>query len=116
MHGRTLEDEPQPANAWTFSSHFLLASNKQGRWRYSARYDKFFVEQTASNFAQYIGGIYLNERGHAWTLAAQRSFGEHWNATLEALEVRSDVEQRSLLGEPNAATERQVQLALRYER
>ncbi len=73
------------------------------------------MEQTASDFAQYIGGIYLNETGHAWTLAAQRSFDEHWNATLEAIEVRSDVDQRALLGEPNAATERQLQLALRYE-
>ena len=116
LRGRTLEGAPQPANAWTFDSHFLLASNKQGRWRYTARYDKFSVQQTASDFAQYIGGIYLNERGHAWTLAAQRGFDEHWNATLEAIEVRSDVEQRALLGQPNAATERQLQLALRYER
>jgi hypothetical protein len=121
LHGRTLLDAPQPANdwttnAWTFESHFLLVSNTQGRWRYSARYDRFFVQQTASNFAQFIGGIYFNERGHAWTLAVQRSCGQHWNVALEGLQVDSDVEQRALLGQPDVARERQLQLALRYER
>ena len=116
LHGRTLLDAPQPANAWSFGSHFLLVSNTQGRWRYSARYDSFAVDQTNSDFAEYIGGIYFNERGHAWTFAVQRSCGPHWNVTLEGLQVDSNVEQRALLGQPDVARERQLQLALRYER
>jgi hypothetical protein len=86
--------------------------------RYSARYDRFASQQTASNFAQYVNGIYFGDRGHAWTLACTRQFNEHWSAVIEGIEVRSTVAQRALppINEPTPANERQLQLALRYDR
>ena len=116
LHGRTFIDAYQPTNAWSFDSEFLLASWKRGAMRYSARYDRFASQQTASNFLQYVNGIYFGDRGHAWTLACNRQFDQHWSASLEAIEAPSWVAQRALINEPTSATERQVQLALRYER
>jgi hypothetical protein len=115
LHGHTYVDTYVPHNAWSFQSKFLLASWKQERWRYSVRFDRFDMRQTASNFYQLIG-FYLSDDGHAWTVAAQRSLGEHWNAALEAIKVTSDTSMRNFLGAPTAARERQLQLALRYER
>ena len=115
LHGRTLVDYEVPHNAWSFHSEFLLASWKRGAMRYSARYDRFEMQQTYSNFSQYIGGIYFGDRGHAWTFACNRQFDEHWSAALEAIEVYGDVTQRALIGVPTAVTERQWQLAVRYD-
>ena len=118
LHGRTFASYDQPTNAWSFDSEFLLASWQQGAMRYAARYDRFATQQTESNFAQYVNGIYFGDRGHAWTLAASRQFNEHWSMTLEGIEVRSSVAQRALLwvNAPTDVTERQWQLALRYDR
>ena len=116
LHGRTFVDANLPTNAWSFDAEFLLASLKQGAMRYSMRYDRFATQQTASNFAQYIGGLYLGDRGHAWTIAGNRQINEHWNVALEAIDVRSNVAQRALIGEPDQASERQWQLAVRYDR
>jgi hypothetical protein len=118
LHGRSFDDIAVPTNAWSFDAEFLLASWKQGAMRYSTRYDRFASQQTASNFAQYVNGIYYGDRGHAWTLAASRQFNEHWSTTLEAIEVRSSVAQRALIWANGGtqATERQWQLAVRYDR
>jgi hypothetical protein len=113
LHGRTYVDSYQPTNAWSFDAEFLLASWQRGALRYSARYDRFASRQTASNFFQFVG-IYFGDRGHAWTLACERRFNEHWSAALEGIEVSSSVAQRVLIGEPPQASERQWQLALRY--
>jgi hypothetical protein len=116
LHGRTFFDYELPVNAWSFDSEFLLASWKRGPMRYSARYDRFATQQTASNFAQYIGGLYLGDDGHAWTLACSRQFNEHWNATLEGVLADSTVAQRVFTGDPLAVREHQWQLAIRYDR
>lgn len=113
LHGRTYVDSYQPTNAWSLDAEFLLASWQRGALRYSARYDRFASQQTASNFYQFVG-IYFGDRGHAWTLACERQFNEHWSAALEGIEVSSSVAQRVLIGEPPQASERQWQLALRY--
>jgi len=115
LHGRTFDDIVLPTNAWSFDSEFLLASWKRGPLRYSARYDRFSTQQTASNFIQYIG-FYLGDGGHAWTLACSRQFNEHWNATLEGVLVDSTVAQRVFTGDPLAVREHQLQLAVRYDR
>ena len=118
LHGRTFVGYDLPTNAWSFDAEFLLASWQQGAMRYSTRYDRFASQQTASNFAQYVNGIYYGDRGHAWTLAASRQFNEHWSTTLEGIDVRSSVAQRALIWATGRtqATERQWQLAVRYER
>jgi len=113
LHGRTYVDPA--ANAWSYQSHFLLASWKQQRWRFSARYDRFDMQQTYCDFCDFLG-FTLDDDGHAWTLAAQRSFGEHWNATLEGISVDSTVPLRNLLAIATTQREHQLQLALRYER
>jgi hypothetical protein len=114
LHGRTFEDAELPHNAWSFEGEFLLASWKQDQWRYSARYDRFAVQQTYSSF-EYLGFL-QNEHGHAWTVDCDRALGEHWHVALEGILVNSDVATRVLLNAPTVATEHQWQLALRYER
>ncbi len=115
LHGRTYDGIGPPANAWTFNSDFLLASWKRGPMRYSARYDRFMTQQTASNFIQYIG-FYLGDDGHAWTLAGERELSRHWSAVLEVIQADSTVAQRAFTGEALAQRERQWQLAIRYDK
>src|SRR5258706_2824496 len=115
LHGRTYDGIGPPANAWTFNSDFLLASWKRGPMRYSARYDRFMTQQTASNFIQYIG-FYLGDDGHAWTLAGERELSRHWSAVLEVIQADSTVAQRAFTGEALAQRERQWQLAIRHEK
>ncbi len=121
LHGRTLAGLGPPINAWSFDSEFLLASWHHGAMRYSARYDRFASQQTASSFLAYVNNTYYGDRGHAWTFASERRFNEHWSATLEAIGVQSWVAQRALESEyggleiPANQNERQWQLALRYQ-
>ncbi|MDE2220056.1 MAG: hypothetical protein KGJ52_06725 [Gammaproteobacteria bacterium] len=122
LHGRTYAGTALPVNAWGFHAEFLLASWQRGALRYSARYDRFGSQQTASAFLAYVNNVYFGDRGHAWTLCAARRFDRHWSALLEGVEVHSWVAQRTLPVAGNGpgananATERQWQLALRYER
>jgi hypothetical protein len=115
LHGRTYDDVGSPNNAWSFNSEFLLGSYKCGPMRYSARYDRFSTLQTSSNFIQYIG-FYLGDDGHAWTLAGERALSEHWTAVLEAIQADSTATQRVFTGDPLAVRERQLQLAIRYDK
>ncbi len=73
------------------------------------------MQQTYCDFCDFLG-FTLDDDGHAWTLAAQRSFGEHWNVTLEGISVDSTVPLRNLLAIATTQREHQLQLALRYER
>ena len=113
LHGRTYADEDVPHNAWSFNSEFLLASFKHGPMRYSARYDRFEMQQTYSSF-EYIP-ILLADDGHAWTLSCSRDFNEHWSVALEGILTDSDVPLRALMGQPMGAREQMLQLAVRYE-
>ena len=103
----------QPDNAWSYDAEFLLLSWKHGSTRLSARYDRFASRQTSSNFYDYVD-LYYGDRGHAWTVACDRQLNAHWNIALEGIELSSWVAQRALIGEAPQATERQLQLAVRY--
>ena len=122
LRGRTLVGTDLPTNAWSFDSEFLLASWHRGPMRYSARYERFASLQTASNFLEYSDNTYYGDRGYAWTVSCERRFSDHWSATLERVEVASWVALRAIpvnfggLGVAANASERQWQLALRYER
>ena len=114
MHGRTYADAQPPTNAWGFDAEYLLVSWARGAWRYSARYDRFRMQQTVSSF-EYLPFLVADD-GHAWTVAAMREFGPHWTATVEGIIVSSNVPLRVALGSPEFARENMLQLALRYER
>ncbi len=95
---------------WEFESKYLLASYERGAHRFSARYDTFEMEQSE-------GMPPLNaDKGHAWTLAWLWQLGEHWSAALESLWVSSSTAARAdVLGERAQASERTLQLALRWD-
>lgn len=52
--------------------------------------------------------------GHAWTLAYLIDATRHWQFAVEGLRIVSLLEQRERLELPENATERTLQLALRY--
>jgi hypothetical protein len=92
-----------------FHAAFLLVSWQHGPDRLSGRYDAFEMHQTLSD-------DFLNtDRGHAWTFAYQRDLDKHWSVVLEALQIDSRLALRSQIGEPVAARERELQLALRLQ-
>jgi hypothetical protein len=59
--------------------------------------------------------FYNTDRGHAWTFAYQRELNKHWSVVLEALQIDSRLALRAQIGEPVAARERELQLALRLQ-
>jgi len=113
LHGRTYAGNVAPVNAWSYDAEFLLLSWRHGATRLSARYDRFATHQTTSDFYEYVD-LYFGDRGHAWTLACDRQLNAHWNIALEGIELSSWVAQRALIGAAPQATERQLQLAVRY--
>jgi hypothetical protein len=114
LHGRTFDDVALPGNAWSYASEFLLASWSQSAWRYSLRYDRYSVQQTSSTF-EYLPFL-LDQGGHAWTASVDRALGDHWHLTLEGIQSDSHNVLRSYLGEPLQLRERQLQLALRWDK
>jgi hypothetical protein len=114
LHGRTFEDAAPNNNDWSYASEFLLASWKQSAWRYSLRYDRYSVQQTRSTF-EYLPFL-LDQGGHAWTASLDRELGEHWHVTLEGIQSDSHNVLRSFLGQPQQLRERQLQLAIRWEK
>jgi hypothetical protein len=95
---------------WEYHSAFLLGSWARGPDRLSARYDGFEMHQTAGT-----AFFNNNDRGHAWTLAYQRQLNELWSVALEALQIDSALAARASIGEPVAAVERELQLAVRLD-
>jgi hypothetical protein len=114
LHGRTFEDAAPTNNDWSYGSEFLLASWQQSAWRWSLRYDRYEMAQTRSTF-EFLPFL-LAQRGHAWTLATDRALGEHWHVTLEGIESDSNNVLRSFLGVAPQLRERQLQLAVRWEK
>lgn len=93
---------------WPFRAEYALVSRRLGRHTFSARYDRFEVDD--SN-----GDGDGSERGHAWTAAWVFTPDEHWRFTLEWLRVSSSSYNRNdAFGLPALATETQLQLAVRY--
>lgn len=114
LHGRTYVDAELPHNAWSFHSEFLLVSLRHGAMRYSARYDRFHMQQTYSSYG-YLP-ILLADDGHAWTLACIRDLDRNWSLALEGIQSVSTVPLRTFIGQQAFARENMLQLALRYER
>lgn len=95
--------------AFEFHAAFVLVSWQRAADRLSARYDSFEMHQTQSD------DFFNNDRGHAWTLAYQRQFTNHWSVVVEALQIDSSLAARVQIGEPVAAVERELQLAIRVQ-
>lgn len=108
LNGTTEIDPYGFAAAWPFRAGFGLISRRFGRHTLSARYDRFWIDATAAEPAG-------TQSGHALTAAYAYEAGAHWRVSLEWLRVASDSYNRQdLYGLPPAATQTQVQLALRY--
>ena len=95
--------------AYEFHAVYLLVSWQRGPDRLSARYDGFEMHQTLSD------DFFNNNRGHAWTLAYERELSHAWSVVLEALQIDSSLAARVQIGEPVAAVERELQLAIRLQ-
>jgi hypothetical protein len=94
---------------YEFHAAFVLVSWQRGPDRLTGRYDDFEMHQTRSD------DFFNSDRGHAWTFAYQRDLNRHWSVVLEAMQIDSSVPLRGLVGEPVAARERELQLALRFQ-
>ena len=91
---------------WPFKAQYALLSKRLGRHTFSARYDRFEVD---NNFGD--GDAY----GHAWTAAWVFTADEHWRFALEWLRVTSsDYNRNDAFALPALATETQLELAVRY--
>jgi hypothetical protein len=95
--------------AFEFHSAFVLLSWQRGADRLSARYDGFEMHQTRSD------DFFNNDRGHAWTFAYERELNKSWSVVVEALQIDSRLAARAQIGQPVAAVERELQLALRLQ-
>jgi hypothetical protein len=92
-----------------FHSAFVMVSWQRGADRLSGRYDDFEMHQYQSD------DFFNTDRGHAWTFAYQRELNQHWSVIVEALQINSALAFRSVIGEPAAARERELQLAVRFQ-
>jgi hypothetical protein len=112
LHGVTYagENAAEQYNEWNYDSAFGLVSWSRGAHRLSARYDRFKMHQTQSLYG-FLGA----DDGHAWTAAYAYEFDAHWSVMLEELAIDSEMPARRSLNEPIAASERELQLAVRLE-
>lgn len=106
----TTEIGAPPANHWWYQSSYALLSWQQGRHRLTGRYDDFSMAQTVSNF-----GAYNADGGHALLGAYLYALNAHLTLIGEALQIKGRLAWRPWVGEPERETERQYQLAVRYE-
>jgi hypothetical protein len=93
---------------WEFNSQSAMLSKGFGKHLITARYDAFEVETEATAGAG-------NSDGNAWAVAYSYDTGKDWRVALEWIRVESYVERRPMrLGEAPFATERKVELSVRY--
>lgn len=90
-------------------SYFALASQAFDVHRVSVRFDRMFTKSVRGADIFPSG-----QTAHAWTFAYLCDLNSNWQVGAEAVRLRGTVHQRALLGVPATATERIVQLALRY--
>jgi len=95
------------ALTWPFHAEFALLAKRFGRHTLSARYDRFAVET-------HPPGAYGAQDGHAWTAAWLFDADPHWRFALEWLQVVSSSINREEFAGPLLATEKQLQLSVRY--
>jgi hypothetical protein len=92
-----------------YRAWFLLGSYSLARHRMTIRHDRMHV--TATRGAEFFDS---GQRAHAWTAAYWYEHDAHWLAAVEWLRIDGSLRQRELIGLPVAATERQLQVVLRY--
>jgi hypothetical protein len=95
---------------WHFDAEYVLASYSHGRHRFSARADRFWMQQQTSSYY-----FYNYDDGRALLLAWSFEINPHLTLIAETLRVRSTLEFRTLIGADEDAIERQHQLGLRLE-
>jgi hypothetical protein len=116
LAGRTCVYSPDEAGdfeqyCWHFDSEFLLLSWQSGAEHLSARYDRFDMHQSSPS--DYTDAY--TDRGHAWMLSYQHDLNRHVSCALEFLQVDSSFNGRLEIGLPPAASEREIELALRLQ-
>ena len=111
LSGETAAEPETGYEEWKYDSTFALVSKALGRHRVSARADWFDTDHFETSFPPGE-----TESGSAWTLGYSYERDDHWSFAVEALQIKSDVTSRAWLGEQPEATERQLQLQLRYTR
>ena len=87
-----------------------MLSKAIGQHRFSGRADWFDTDQVQIELAARVRGI----RRCAWTVGYSYERDQHWSFAIEALRIKSDVSMRACIGEPTRATEKQLQLQVRY--
>jgi hypothetical protein len=113
LDGETYSEPLGMDMTWPFRARFALLSRQIRNHRLSIRYDSFAVDSGSDDG----DGA---QHGHAWTAAYVFEPDTHWpdvkwKVTLEWLRVTSDAPYRAIeLGARSAATETQVQLAVRF--
>jgi hypothetical protein len=112
LSGFTCSNAEEFYDCWNFSAEFVLASWQLGSNRLTARYDRFDMDQTP---APVEDAFNYNDRGHAWTVAYQREINRYLSVALEYLQIDSRLSPRVEIGEPEAASERELELALRLQ-
>jgi hypothetical protein len=112
LHGVTYAGENADGqyNEWAYDSAFGLASWSRGPHRLSVRYDRFKMQQTESLY-----GFYSSDDGHAWTAAYGYQIDDRWSVMLEDLTIDSTMPARRSLNQPIAASERELQFAVRLD-
>ena len=100
---------PGSASLWDFEAAFALLAKDFGPLRLALRYDDFSTTQIQSAWPGPLG----IERGDALTFDVTWAVREHVELIAEWMEIRSYFNGRYALGEPPAADERILQLALR---
>jgi hypothetical protein len=106
MRGSTLMGFPDPVTLWidtSFQSAFLLIAQEIGVGQLAARAEQFRTRNSGSYVRRRE-----NEDGWAAALAYRRELSPNLTLVAEALHVRSDRDQRVLIGLP--ARQRQTQL------
>jgi hypothetical protein len=108
MLGRTYAS-PYLSFCWNFRARFVLLSQQQGRFRFSARYDDFHVLQTTAHSPPPWG----KDQGHGLTLGWTWAASEHIDVAAEWLRISSSNNLRSRLGESARAIEHSAQLSVK---
>ena len=93
-----------------FRANYVLATRAFDRHRVTARYDHFEVTEADSTPLDENA-----ENGHAWTLAYQFAANDRVTLAAEWLQIRTNRPAWAYFGLDESQTERQFQLALRFQ-
>ena len=109
LRGETIVEPESGYEKWEYSSTFALLSRAIGQHRFSLRADWFDTDHFETSYPP--GDT---ESGSAWTAGYSYERNAHWNFAVEALQIKSNVSARPAIGEPAHATEKQLQVQVRY--